>query len=135
MKHLIILVFFGALSIVSFAQENIQGKKSTNCKTLCQSKEACTNLIIENIAMNWSRPPINETQNMQVTVKILLLPDGTIEATSIEAGSGHERLDSSVLQAVKRASSFCEIQGLSHEVYEKNFKELIVVFNNQDSRN
>lgn len=85
--------------------------------------------------MNWSRPPVNETKNTQVTVKILLLPDGAIESASIEAGSGHERLDNSVLQAVKRASSFCEIQGLSHEIYEKNFKELIVVFNTQDSRN
>jgi TonB family protein len=132
MKYLISILFATVFSAETFGET-----KSTNinCIEYCESIEKCSKLIAENVANNWSRPPVKDIYEMQVTLKVSLAKNGAIENIAIEKSSGNEKFDNSALLAFRKTGGFCEIQGLSDEDYEKDFKSVTFTFSPQSIRN
>lgn len=128
MKYLSFIVFLSTASCIALGQEYIQISSAERCRSFCKTEDACAKVIADKIQNNWTRPPVREPVPKQMTVTINLLTNGSVEKVSIKNGSGHEKLDNSLLQAVKRADNFCEIQGLTPQEYEKHYKEFTASF-------
>jgi len=68
------------------------------------AKVAAWQVQLQNhISKFWTRPP-GTTQSAQSTVRVQLLPDGTVVSAKIARGSGNPALDRSVEDAVFRSS-------------------------------
>lgn len=95
---------------------------------VCNSVLSCSESIANTIQMNWSRPPLATKTTSPVMLLIRLEKSGSIISVTIEKSSGNEKLDQSALMAVKKSKCFCQIQGLSNEDFEENFKETKITF-------
>lgn len=69
-------------------------------------------LIRLRAAEGWSRPP-GANNSMTVTVRVNMLPDGTITGVTVARSSGNGPFDSSAVAAVKNIGRIAEMQGLS----------------------
>lgn len=78
-------------------------------------------LIRARAAEGWSRPP-SARKNMQVTLQIGMLPDGTITSVDVVKSSGDKPFDNSAVAAVKNIGKLREVQVMklgNHEDYRK----------------
>ena len=74
-------------------------------------------LIRMRAAENWTRPP-SARNNMSVTLRVNMLPDGTITAATVSRSSGDAPFDSSAVAAVKNIGRLTEMQGLSAQDFQ-----------------
>ncbi|SHN50409.1 energy transducer TonB [Desulfovibrio litoralis] len=58
------------------------------------------------VRQQWTSVPRSEIANLVATVRVSLLPDGTIKNFVLEESSGSPAYDSSVLSAVSKVKSF-----------------------------
>ncbi len=98
-----------------------------------QISASYTDLIAARIERNWSRPP-SARLGMQVTLLIHLVPTGEVVNVQIVQSSGNAAFDRSAEQAVRRVDRFTEVRDMPIEVFERNFRQLTLVFRPEDLR-
>lgn len=102
--------------------------EKSHCNKYCNTEKDCYGLIVSKIYDNWMRPPVKNINELSATLKIDLDNRGALKNFVIEATSGNEKFDNSILLALKRSEHFCEIQGLSAADYEAHFKTVTLRF-------
>jgi colicin import membrane protein len=99
-------------------------------QTLAQSYVA---QIAARIEQNWSRPPSART-GMECELLIQLVPTGRVVNVTIVKSSGNAAFDRSAEQAVKRIDQFTEVQNMPSDLFERQFRQLRLVFKPGDLR-
>ena len=89
--------------------------------------------IKQSIEQNWSRPP-SARNGMQVSLRIELIPDGTVTNVNITTPSSSPAFDRSAIAAVKRAENFPELQELEPRVFEQFYRRFTLIFKPKDLR-
>ena len=89
--------------------------------------------IKQSIEQNWSRPP-GARKMMQVTLRIELIPDGTVINVNVIEKSDMAAFDRSAIAAVKHAEQFPELKELDSRVFEKYYRRFTLVFKPKDLR-
>ncbi|MEC8442914.1 MAG: cell envelope integrity protein TolA, partial [Pseudomonadota bacterium] len=82
-------------------------------------------LIRAQVASVWSYPP-NVTRDLEVEVRLAMVPTGEVISATVTRSSGHEALDRSVEQAIMKASPLPVPDDI--RVFEKNFRTLTMKF-------
>ncbi len=90
-------------------------------------------LIAQRVENNWSRPA-SARKGMQVELRIQLVPTGRVINVTVVKSSGNAAFDRSAEQAVKKAEQFPELKKLPPAVFQRNFRQLRLVFNPKDLR-
>ncbi|MFT7266695.1 MAG: colicin import membrane protein [Porticoccus sp.] len=89
--------------------------------------------IMERIEANWNRPP-SARRGMEVALIIQLVPTGQVISVTMVKSSSSEAFDRSAQQAVHKVGRFERLQQLDAQVFEKNFRQLRLVFRPDDLR-
>jgi len=87
-------------------------------------------LIRMRAAENWARPP-SARNNMSVTLRVNMLPDGTVTAATVTRSSGDAPFDSSAVAAVKNIGRLTEMQGLSAAEFQP-YRSFTMTFTPED---
>ena len=87
-------------------------------------------LIRMRAAENWTRPP-SARNSMSVTLRVNMLPDGTITAATVSRSSGDAPFDSSAVAAVKNIGRLTEMQGLSAQDFQP-YRSFTMTFTPED---
>ena len=82
---------------------------------------------------NWSRPP-SARRDMQVVLRIQLIPTGEVVGVSVLKSSGDQVFDRSAINAVNRAGKFPEVADAPPQVFERRLRSLQLVFRPEDLR-
>lgn len=82
-------------------------------------------IIRAQVAAAWRYPP-NVTPDMEVEVRLTMVPTGEVISATVTKSSGHEALDRSVEQAIMKASPLSVPEDI--RVFEKNFRTLTMKF-------
>lgn len=98
-----------------------------------QQTQSYVNMISSRIEQNWSRPP-SARRGMKVELLIQLVPTGQVVDVAIIRSSGNAAFDRSAEQAVRRVDRFTELRDMPPELFERNFRQLKLVFNPKDLR-
>ena len=89
--------------------------------------------IAEAIEDNWSRPP-SARRDMQVVLRIQLIPTGEVVGVSVLKSSGDDAFDRSAVNAVNKAARFPEVADAPPQVFERRLRTLQLVFRPEDLR-
>lgn len=89
--------------------------------------------IADRIERNWSRPP-SARNGMVCVLRIALVPTGQVVDVSIVKSSGNGAFDRSAMQAVQKVERFDELKNMPSDVFEANFRVLILNFSPEDLR-
>lgn len=87
-------------------------------------------LIRMRAAQGWTRPP-SARNNMSVTLRVNMLPDGTITAVNVSRSSGDSPFDNSAVAAVKNIGRLTEMQGLSAQEFQP-YRSFTMTFTPED---
>ena len=87
-------------------------------------------LIRMRAAQGWTRPP-SARNNMSVSLRVNMLPDGTITAVSVSRASGDAPFDNSAVAAVKNIGRLTEMQGLSAQEFQP-YRSFTMTFTPED---
>lgn len=82
---------------------------------------------------NWSRPP-SARRDMQVVLRIQLIPTGEVVGVSVLKSSGDQAFDRSAINAVNKAARFPEVAEAPPQVFERRLRSLQLVFRPEDLR-
>ena len=82
---------------------------------------------------NWSRPP-SARRDMQVVLRIQLIPTGEVVGVSVLKSSGDQAFDRSAINAVNKAGKFPEVADAPPQVFERRLRSLQLVFRPEDLR-
>ena len=94
---------------------------------------AYTDSIRAAIEDNWSRPP-SARRDMEVVLRLQLIPTGEVVSVSVVKSSGNEAFDTSAINAVKKAERFPEVADASPQVFERHLRSFQLVFRPEDLR-
>ena len=94
---------------------------------------AYTDSIRAAIEDNWSRPP-SARRDMEVVLRLQLIPTGEVVSVSVVKSSGNEAFDTSAINAVKKAERFPEVGDASPQVFERHLRSFQLVFRPEDLR-
>lgn len=89
--------------------------------------------IAARIEQNWSRPP-SARRDMEVELLIQLVPTGRVVNVTVTRSSGDAAFDRSAEQAVNRVERFTEVQDMPSDLFERQFRQLRLVFKPEDLR-
>lgn len=84
-----------------------------------------TDQIRAHVSSYWSYPSVVKPDD-EVTVKIALVPTGEVVSVEVDKSSGNALLDSSVVQATRKASPLPVPKDI--RVFEKNFRHFTMKF-------
>ncbi len=87
--------------------------------------------IRKNIVKNWSRPP-SARNGMQSILRVFLVPTGEMVDVTIDESSGNEAFDRSAMLAVRKTGRF--VVPSDTLMFERNFREFVLVFRPEDLR-
>ena len=87
-------------------------------------------LIRMRAAEGWTRPP-SARNNMSVSLRVNMLPDGTITAVSVSRSSGDAPFDNSAVAAVKNIGRLTEMQGLTPQEFQP-YRSFTMTFTPED---
>lgn len=87
-------------------------------------------LIRMRAAEGWTRPP-SARNNMSVSLRVNMLPDGTITAVTVSRSSGDSPFDNSAVAAVKNIGRLTEMQGLTAQEFQP-YRSFTMTFTPED---
>lgn len=90
-------------------------------------------MMRERIERNWSRPP-SARRGMTAELLINLVPTGQVVNVTVVRSSGDAAFDRAAEQAVRRVDRFTELQGMPAELFERNFRQVKLIFSPEDLR-
>ena len=93
-----------------------------------------SDLINTRVAAVWSRPP-SARNGMKAKLRINFFPNGEISYAEVTEGSGDALFDQRTLDAVNKVEKIEELADVDSYVFERNFRQIDLIFNPQDLRN
>lgn len=100
-------------------------KKAEQAERASQLTAEFQDIIRAQVAAAWRYPP-NVTPDMEVEVRLMMVPTGEVISATVTKSSGHQALDRSVEQAIMKASPLSVPDDI--RVFEKSFRTLTMKF-------
>ncbi len=116
------------------AEEAERARAAAQAASEAELVAGYSQLIREQVAANWSRPP-SARNGMQVVLLVQMVPTGEIVDVQVLSGSGSESFDRSAVQAVTLTARVAELQDLSRRyprVFEREFRRFKFIFRPED---
>ncbi len=98
-----------------------------------KASQSYISVIQRRINDNWSRPP-SARNGMKVELRIQLVPTGTVVNVAVIKSSGSDAFDRSAINAVNKVGQFSEIKSMPSRIFEREFRQFILLFQPQDLR-
>jgi len=98
-----------------------------------KASQSYISVIQRRINDSWSRPP-SARNGMKVELRIQLVPTGTVVNVTVIKSSGSEAFDRSAVNAVNKVGRFAEIKSMPSRIFEREFRQFILLFQPQDLR-
>ena len=108
-------------------------EQAMQAETDAQLVMSYTDAIQAAIEDNWSRPP-SARHDMEVILRIQLIPTGEVISVSIVKSSGNDAFDRSAINAVNKAGKFPEVAEAPPRVFERHLRSIQLVFHPEDLR-
>ncbi|NVK74315.1 protein TolA [Marinomonas sp. CT5] len=99
-----------------------------------QMVQSISGLINDRITAAWTRPP-NARNGMKTYLRIYFLPNGEVRDVEITKSSGDGLFDQKAVDAVYKVAKIDELSKIDSYVFERNFRQVDLIFNPQDLRN
>lgn len=90
-------------------------------------------VLKDRIERKWNRPP-SARNGMSCVLRIQMVPTGRIVDVEVTQSSGSEEFDRSAEQAVRAVEKIDEIKGMDPELFERDFREVDILFRPEDLR-
>lgn len=87
-------------------------------------------LIRLRAAEGWNRPP-SARRNMSVTLRVTMVPDGTVTSVNVLRSSGDSPFDSSAVAAVRNIGRISEMQTLKPQEFDR-YRSFTMTFTPED---
>tara|TARA_R110001599_G_scaffold6656_3_gene32805 strand:- start:2704 stop:3642 length:939 start_codon:yes stop_codon:yes gene_type:complete len=98
-----------------------------------QMVQSIGSIINDRLSKAWNRPP-SARNGMKTTLKISFLPSGEVLDVNVSISSGDALFDRNTVNAARKIKVE-ELSQIDPYVFNKNFRNIIVIFNPQDLRN
>jgi colicin import membrane protein len=95
---------------------------------------AYTSVIHDLVQQNWSRPP-SARNGMMAQFRIRMVPTGDILDVELVQSSGDYAFDRAAETAIFRVGRFQELQGMPINMFNQNFRSLLLTFRPEDLLN
>lgn len=99
-----------------------------------QMVQSISALINRRVADAWIRPP-SARNGMQTLLRINFLPNGEVADVRVLKGSGNATFDKYAMDAVYKVGRIEELSKVESYIFERNFRQVDLLFNPQDLRN
>ncbi|WP_392383984.1 TonB family protein [Marinomonas primoryensis] len=99
-----------------------------------QMVQSISGLINDRITAAWTRPP-SARNGMKTYLRIYFLPNGEVMNVDVTESSGDALFDQKAVNAVYRVRKIEELSKVDSYVFERNFRQVDLIFNPQDLRN
>ena len=91
-------------------------------------------VLTEPIRQNWSRTP-SARNGMTAVFRIQMVPTGDILDVELVQSSGDFAFDRAAESAIYRVGRFQELQGMPINLFNENFRSLLLTFRPEDLLN
>jgi len=108
-------------------------------EALIQSEEdeelanSYSDVIYSKVYQNWSYPP-STRKGMRCEIRVTIVPTGRVINVTLKESSGNAAFDRSAEQAVWKAEQFPELKEVPSAVFEQYFRNIVLIFEPQDTR-
>lgn len=99
-----------------------------------QMVQSISGLINDRVAAAWTRPP-SARNGMKTYLRIYFLPNGEVMNVDVTKSSGDALFDQKAVDAVYKVRKIEELSKVDSYVFERNFRQVDLIFNPQDLRN
>jgi colicin import membrane protein len=99
-----------------------------------QMVQSISSLINNRVTSAWIRPP-NARNNMIAQLRIYFLPNGEVMNAQVTKSSGDALFDQRAVDAVYKVRRIEELATVDSYIFERNFRQIDLIFNPQDLRN
>jgi colicin import membrane protein len=99
-----------------------------------QMVQSISSLINSRITAVWNRPP-SARNGMKTQLRIYFLPNGEVRDAQVTNGSGDALFDQRAVDAVYKVGRIEELADVDSYTFERNFRQIDLIFNPQDLRN
>ncbi|MBJ7538191.1 cell envelope integrity protein TolA [Marinomonas transparens] len=99
-----------------------------------QMVQSISGLINNRVTAAWIRPP-NARNGMITHLRIYFLPNGEVRDVEVTKSSGDGLFDQRAADAVKKVRQIEELADVDSYIFERNFRQVDLIFNPQDLRN
>ncbi|RCX02517.1 cell envelope integrity protein TolA [Marinomonas foliarum] len=99
-----------------------------------QMVQSISGLINDRVTANWNRPP-SARNGMKTYLRIYFLPNGEVRNVDVTRSSGDALFDQKAVDAVYKVRKIDELSEIDSYVFERNFRQVDLIFNPQDLRN
>lgn len=99
-----------------------------------QMVQSISGLINDRVTAAWIRPP-SARNNMKAQLRIYFLPNGEVMNAQVTKSSGDALFDQRAVDAVYKVRKIEELSKVDSYVFERNFRQVDLIFNPQDLRN
>lgn len=99
-----------------------------------QMVQSISSLINRRVTDAWIRPP-SARNGMQTLLRISFLPNGEVADVQVLKGSGNGTFDKYAMDAVYKVGRIEELSEIESYIFERNFRQVDLLFNPQDLRN
>ena len=102
--------------------------KSISTKYEKNQIDILSSYVIENIQSAW-RKPINIQDGLVCNLRLSINKNGRIIDINLIKSSGNLRFDNSAIKAVQRVETFSFLKDIPINMYNSNFKSIVITFN------
>ena len=102
--------------------------KSISTKYEKNQIDILSSYVIENIQSAW-RKPINIQDGLVCDLRLSINKNGRIIDINLIKSSGNLRFDNSAIKAVQRVETFSFLKDIPINMYNSNFKSIVITFN------
>ncbi len=99
-----------------------------------QMVQSISSLINSRVTSAWNRPP-SARNGMKTKLRINFLPNGEVLKAEVTESSGDLLFDRRTVDAVYKVGRIEELADVDSYVFERNFRQVDLIFNPQDLRN
>lgn len=99
-----------------------------------QMVQSISSLINSRVTSAWIRPP-SARNGMKTKLRINFLPNGEVLKVEVTEGSGDLLFDQKAVDAVNKVRRIEELADVDSYTFERNFRQVDLIFNPQDLRN
>ena len=115
--------------ITSTSVEELLEEEILNSQTSEQNQvELFSSLIIQSLQSAW-RKPMNIQNGLICDIRLTINKNGRIVNSNLIKSSGNIRFDNSALMAVERIETFNFFNRIPTNIYQSNFRNIVITFN------
>ena len=115
--------------ITSITVEELLEEEILNSQTSEQNQvELFSSLIIQSLQSAW-RKPMNIQNGLICDIRLTINKNGRVVNSNLIKSSGNIRFDNSALMAVERIETFNFFNRIPTNIYQSNFRNIVITFN------